>query len=112
MLRGEIWWAELSDPKGSAPGYRRPVIIMQSDDFNRSRINTIIAVVITSNVKLASAPGNVLLPRKVTQLPRESAANISQVITIDKTFLTRRIAILPTRFIQRVEEGLRLVLSL
>ncbi len=112
MLRGEIWWAELPEPKGSAPGYRRPVIIMQSDDFNRSRINTVIVVVITSNVKLANAPGNVLLPKKLTSLPRESVANMSQVITIDKTFLTKRIAILPTRFIQRVEEGLRLVLSL
>ena len=112
MRRGEIWWAELPEPKGSSPGYRRPVIIMQSDDFNRSRINTVMVVVITSNVKLANAPGNILLPKKFSALSKESVVNISQLITIDKGFLTKRITILPTRFIRRIEEGLRLVLSL
>ncbi len=85
---------------------------MQSDDFNQSRINTVMVVIITSNMKLANAPGNVLLPKKFSTLPKESVANISQIITIDKGFLTKRITILPTRFIRRIEEGLRLVLSL
>lgn len=113
MIRlGEIWWAQLPEPTGSAPGYRRPVIVVQSDDFNCSLINTVIAVVITSNVRLANAPGNVLLPKKYTELPKDSVANVSQLITIDKTFLIERIATLPSRYLQRIEEGLRLVLSL
>jgi len=85
---------------------------MQSDDFTRSRIATVIAVVITSNTRLAQAPGNVWLSRKVTGLPKESVANVSQVITVDKSFLTERVGSLPPRLIERIEEGLRLVLSL
>ena len=84
MQRGEIWWASLPEPVGSEPGYRRPVLIVQSDDFNRSRISTIIAVVITSNTRLAQAPGNVLLTKKLSGLLRDSVANISQIITVDK----------------------------
>jgi len=92
IRRGKIWWANLPDPSGSEPGYRRPVLIVQSDDFNLSRIATIMAVVITSNTRLAQAPGNVLLPHKTTGLLKDSVANVSQVITIDKNFLTERIA--------------------
>ena len=112
IRRGEIWWANLPDPSGSEPGYRRPVLIVQSDDFNRSRIATIIAVVITSNIRLAQAPGNVLLPQKATGLFKDSVANISQLITIDKNFLTERVAVLPSYLLEQVEDGLRLVLSL
>ena len=112
IQRGEIWWATLPEPVGSEPGYRRPTLIIQSNNFNRSRISTVIAVVITSNIKLAEAPGNVFLPRNVTGLPKDSVANISQVITIDKSFLTERVGFLPIDFLQRVEAGLRLVLSL
>jgi mRNA interferase MazF len=110
--RGEIWWASLPEPVGSEPGYRRPVLIVQSNDFNRSRIATVIAVAITSNIRLAQAPGNVLLPRKSTGLSVDSVANISQVITIDKSFLTERIGSLPLYLLEQVEDGLRLVLSL
>lgn len=110
--RGEIWWASLPEPVGSEPGFRRPVLIVQSDDFNRSRINTVIAVVITSNIKLAQAPGNVFLPHQTSGLPKDSVANISQVITIDKSFLTERIGALSPQFLQQIEAGLRLVLSL
>lgn len=112
ILRGEIWWANLPDPSGSEPGYRRPVLIVQSDDFNRSRIATIMAVVITSNIRLAQAPGNVLLPQKTTGLSKDSVANVSQVITIDKIFLTERIAVLSSHLLEQVGDGLRLVLSL
>jgi len=110
--RGEIWWASLPEPMGSEPGFRRPVLIIQSDDFNRSRINTVIAVVITSNTRLAEAPGNVFLPQHVAGLPKDSVANISQVITLDKSFLTERVGLLSPEFIHRVEAGLRLILSL
>lgn len=110
--RGEIWWASLPEPVGSEPDFRRPVLVVQSNDFNRSRINTVIAVVITSNTRLAEAPGNVFLPQRVTGLPKDSVANVSQVITLDKSFLSGRIGLLPAEFVQRVEAGLRLILSL
>ena len=112
IRRGEIWWASLPEPTASEPGYRRPVLVVQSDDFNRSRIATIIAVVITSNLKLAQAPGNVLLPSKATGLVRDSVANVSQVITVDKSFLTERVGTLPPYLLEQVEGGLRLALSL
>ncbi|MBI1879619.1 MAG: type II toxin-antitoxin system PemK/MazF family toxin [Chloroflexi bacterium] len=112
IQRGEIWWATLPEPVGSEPGFRRPVLIVQSDDFNRSRISTISAVVITSNTKLSDAPGNVFLPRKATSLPKDSVANVSQVITIDKSFLTERVGSLPQESLFSIEQGLRLVLAL
>ncbi|HEY3130250.1 MAG TPA: type II toxin-antitoxin system PemK/MazF family toxin [Acidobacteriota bacterium] len=112
MQRGEIWWADLPEPSGSGPGYRRPVLIIQSDDFNRSRIRTIIVLAITSNRKLADAPGNVLLPRKTSGLPKDSVANVSQVVTIDKAFLTERVRSLAPGILHRIDAGLRLVLTL
>jgi len=112
MQRGEIWWATLPEPVGSEPGYRRPVLVVQSNAFNRSRIATVIVVVITSNLRLAQAPGNVLLPSQSTGLPQESVANVSQVITVDKRFLTERIGKLPQDLLERVESGLHLVLEL
>ena len=112
VQRGEIWWAGLPEPVGSEPGFRRPVLIVQSEDFNRSRIATVIAVVVTSNIGLAQAPGNVFLPRKSTGLNKDSVANVSQVITIDKSFLTEKVGTLPRYLFEQVENGLRLVLSL
>ena len=112
IQRGEIWWASLPEPRGSEPGYSRPVLVVQADDFNRSRINTVIAVVITSNIRLAEAPGNVLLSRKATGLPKQSVANVSQLITVDKVFLKEKVKRLGKREFSDVEEGLRLVLSL
>jgi mRNA interferase MazF len=112
MERGEIWWAELSDPTASEPGFRRPVVIVQSNPFNRSRIRTIIAVVLTSNLRLAEAPGNVMIPASDSGLPKDSVANVSQVITVDRTFLTERCGRLPGHLIRSIDEGLRLVLSL
>ena len=110
MERGEIWWADLGTPGGSTPGVRRPLLIVQSDAFNRSRIATTIAVAISSNVRLADAPGNVLMPANESGLPKDSVANVSQVITIDKAVLTTRVGKLPPRFIRAVTEGLKLVL--
>jgi mRNA interferase MazF len=112
MERGEIWWAELPDPAASKPGFRRPVIIVQSNPFNRSRIRTVIAVVLTSNLRLAEAPGNVLVPASDSSLPKDSVANVSQVITLDRPFLTERCGRLPAHLIKSIDDGLRLVLSL
>lgn len=112
MYRGEIWWANLPDPVGSEPGYRRPVLVIQDDVFNQSRINTVIVVIITSNTQLAEAPGNVLLPHQVSGLPKDSVVNVSQIFTIDKTFLGERVGSLPDRLQEEIDESLRMVLYL
>ena len=112
MTRGEIWWATLPAPSASEPGYKRPLLVVQSDDFNRSTISTVIAVVLTSNLRLAGAPGNVLLSRKSSGLPKKSVANVSQLITVDKPFLSERAGRLSPELLQEVEAGIRLVLSL
>ena len=112
MRRGEIWWASLPEPAGSGPGFRRPLLIVSANSFNDSRINTVVAAVITSNLRLADAPGNVRLPVKGTGLTKVSVANVSQIITVDKTFLTERIGRLSPRLLAEVDDGLRLVLSI
>jgi mRNA interferase MazF len=112
VYRSEIWWANLPKPTGSEPGYRRPVLIIQDDTFNQSRIRTVIVVVITSNTQLAEAPGNVLLPRQAIGLPKDSVANVSQVLTIDKTFLVEHVGTLPEHLQEEVDEGLRTILYL
>lgn len=110
--RGEIWWADLPEPTGSEPGFRRPVLVIQSDGFNRSRIATVIVLVVTSNLRLAEAPGNVFLPKKITGLDKDSIANISQVITVDKSFLTEKAGAIPVFQLREIENGLRMVLGL
>ena len=114
MQRGEVWWASLPEPAGSGPGYRRPVVIVQADAFNRSRIRTVIAAAVTSNVRLADAPGNVLLPRRGggMRLGRDSVVNVSQLVTLDRAFLTERIGCLAPAKLRELDEGLRLVLAL
>jgi mRNA interferase MazF len=110
--RGEIWWADLGEPTGSAPGFRRPVLVVQSDAFNRSQLRTVLAVVLTSNLRLVEAPGNVLLPAKAAGLPKDSVANVSQIITVDRDFLTEPAGRIRGELLKDVENGLRLVLSL
>jgi mRNA interferase MazF len=112
VRRGELWWATLPRPVGSGPGYRRPVVVAQSNDFNESRIQTVLCVAVTSNVDRARAPGNVLLKRRESHLKCDSVANVSQLITLDKTLLTERISVLDARLIRKIEDGLRLVLAL
>ncbi|WP_276469604.1 type II toxin-antitoxin system PemK/MazF family toxin [Nostoc sphaeroides] len=112
MYRGEIWWANLPEPLGSEPGYRRPILIVQDDVFTQSRISTVIVVIITSNTQLAQAPGNVLLPHEATGLPRDSVANVSQIFTVDKTFLVERVGSLPEHLQEEIDEGLRTILYL
>jgi mRNA interferase MazF len=110
--RGDIWWADLREPEGSEPGFRRPVLIVQADAFNRSRLQTVIAVVLTSNLRLVAAPGNVLMPDKATGLSKDSVANVSQIITIDRDFLAEKAGRLRGQLLKDVENGLRLVLAL
>ncbi len=112
IKRGEIWWASLRKPSGSEPGYRRPLLVIQSDDFNRSRVNTVMAAVITSNLNLAKAPGNVLVKAKESGLQKDSVVNVSQVITVDKAFLTEKIGKLSSHQMEMVNNGLRLSMSL
>jgi mRNA interferase MazF len=112
LARGDVWWADLPDPQGSEPGYRRPLLIVQNDLFNRSRLRTVLVVVLTGNLRLVDAPGNVLVPAKASGLPRDSVANVSQVITIDRNALTDRVGRLPGTLIDQVANGLRLALAL
>jgi len=110
--RGEIWWADLPEPRRSEPGFRRPVLVVQADAFNRSRIQTIIVAVITSNIELASAPGNVLITSRSSGLPRDSVVNVSQIVTLDRSFLTERAGRVKDRAIRSVDAGLRAALQL
>ena len=112
MRRGEIWWAALPEPVGSGPGMRRPVLIVQANPFNESRIATMIVAVITSNLALADAPGNVRLAKTDSGLPKPSVLNVSQVLTIDRGLLVERSRVLPPQVMERVNLGLRLALGL
>ena len=112
MRRGEVWWADLPDPAGSESGFRRPVVIVQADEFNRSRIRAVIVAALTSNEALGAAPGNVTLTQRSTGLDRASIVNVSQILTLDKIFLTERVGRLPERKFKEIENGLRLVLAL
>jgi mRNA interferase MazF len=107
----EVWWADLADPIGSAPGYRRPVVVIQSDPLNRSQLATVVCVVLTSNLRWSIAPGNVLLSAKHTGLDRDSVANVSQLVTIDKRQLTERVGSIPKRQMEAVFSGIDLIMG-
>lgn len=111
MQRGDIWWANLPEPTGSASGYRRPVLVIQADAFTRSRIATVIIVAITSNLRLATAPGNVFLPATESGLPKDSVINVSQIITLDKSMLDEYVDRISATTLIQVEEGIRLALD-
>ena len=112
IQRGEIWWANMPPPSGSEPGYRRPVLVVQTDQFNRSGIGTVVAVAFTSNLERAAAPGNVLCRRQDTGLSVDSVANVSQLTALNKRWLTHRVSKLAPHLLQEVEAGLRLLLGL
>lgn len=112
MKRGEIWWASLPAPTGSGPGFRRPVVIVQSNPFNQSRIATVVAAIVTSNVALADAPGNVRVAKGESGLTKPSVVNVSQLVTLDRELLTQRVRALPADTMRAIDEGLRLVLGL
>jgi mRNA interferase MazF len=111
ISEGEVWWADIGEPIGSAPGFRRPVVVVQSDAMNRSRIGTVVCVPMTSNLKWARAPGNVLLKGNLTGLPKDSVANVSLIVALDKGQLTERCAKLPRRQLKAVLTGIDLVLG-
>lgn len=108
--RGEVWWVDFTDPAGSGPGYRRPALVVSSDRFNRSAISTVVVAAVTSNLRLAGAPGNVVLPEDL--LPKPSVVNVSQLLTVDRDLLDNLIAVAPAGTVQVVDAGLRLVLAL
>lgn len=112
VARREIWWAELGEPLASEPGFRRPILVVQADAFNRSRLRTVIGVALTSRIRYLDAPGNVLLPASDTGLPKDSVANVTQIVTIDQDYLTDRSGQIPRRLMSRLEAGLRLVMDL
>ena len=112
VVRGEVWWADLPDPVASDPGGTHPVLIVQANPFNRSRISTVLAVIITTNERLADLPGNVPLPSREAGLRQGSVANVSQIITADRAFLRERIGRVRPETMVRVESGLKLVLGL
>jgi mRNA interferase MazF len=111
ITQGEIWWAELPTPIGSEPGFRRPVVIVQGDAFNRSRIGTVVCVPITSNLRLAEMPGNVRLPMAVSRLPKDSVVNVSGIIAIDRAFLQDRVSKLSPAKLTLVLAGIDVVLG-
>lgn len=110
--RGEIWWAEFGEPSGSEPGYKRPVVVLQSNVFTHSALRTVIVVALTTNLRMAGVPGNVLLTRRRTGLPRDSVVNVTQVIAVDKEMLLERCGRLDPDSLGRVGEGVKRVLDL
>lgn len=111
VAQGEVWWADLADPIGSAAGFRRPVLVVQGDALNRSRIATVVCVPLTGNLKWVDAPGNVALNSRLTGLPRESVANVSQMVALDRKLLTERTGKIPRAKLQLVLTGIDVVLG-
>ena len=111
IRQGDVWWAELPAPSGSGAGYRRPVVVVQGDPLNRSGIATVVCVPLTSNLGWSEAPGNVLLEARVAGLPRDSVANVSQIIAVDRVLLVDHLARLPAHLLDRVLEGIDIVLD-
>jgi mRNA interferase MazF len=111
ISQGHVYWADLPDPTGSGPGFRRPVIVFQGDALNRSRIPTAVCVPLTSNLVWADAPGNVLLPAKATCLPRDSVANASQIVALDRDLITIEVGKLAKRQLELILTGIDIVLD-
>ncbi len=111
IAQGEVWWADLAEPSGSEPAFRRPVVVVQCDAFNRSRIATVVCVPLTSNLRWSRAPGNVYLDAAATGLPKDSVANVSQVVALDRTILDERVGKLAEREVVLVLAGLDVVLG-
>jgi mRNA interferase MazF len=111
LSQGDVWWADLGDPVGPEPGFRRPVVVVQSDSFNRSRLATAVCVPLTSNTKWADAPGNVLLPPRSTGLSRPSVANVPQILTLDRAVLTEHVGKLTSKKLELVLAGIDVMLG-
>ena len=111
ISQGEIWWADLPAPTGSGPGFRRPVVVVQGDALNQSRIATVVCVPVTSNLRWSTAPGNLPLPSRLTGLAKDSVANVSQIIALDKELLTERTGKLPRAKLELLLSGLDVILG-
>jgi mRNA interferase MazF len=111
ISQGEIWWADLPSPVGSGPGFRRPIVVVQCDALNRSKIATVVCVPLTSNLKWGLAPGNVSLSTRVTGLPKDSVANVSQIVSVDRVFLTERVGKLPPSKMDLLLSGIGVILG-
>jgi mRNA interferase MazF len=111
IAQGEVWWADLGEPVGSEPGFRRPVIVVQGEAFNQSALRTVVCVALTSNLRWAEAPGNVRLTARATGLPKDSVANVSQIVTLDRDALSERVGRISTSQLERVLGGVDLVLG-
>jgi mRNA interferase MazF len=111
IVQGEVWWADLGEPAGSEPGFRQPVVVVQGEAFNASTLRTVVCVALTSNLKWAEAPGNVLLPARATGLSKPSVANVSQVVTLDRDALTERAGRLSASSLELVLAGIDVVLG-
>jgi len=111
ISQGDVWWADLGAPEGSAPGFRRPVVVVQGDSFNRSGIGTIVCVPLTSNLRWADAPGNVVLPARATGLSKDSVANVSQLVTLDRGVLDEHVVKLSRRRVEMILSGVDVVLG-
>ena len=111
IAQGEVWWADLAAPAGSGPGFRRPVVVVQGDALNRSRLATVACLPLTSNLRWAEAPGNVLLSSRITGLPKDSVANASQIVALDKGHLTDRVGRLPRAKVDLLLSGIDVVLG-
>jgi mRNA interferase MazF len=111
VAQGDVWWADLPDATGSGPGFRRPVVVVQGNPLNRSRVATVVCVPLTSNLTWAAAPGNTLLSADATRLPRDSVANASQIIAIDRALLTERAGRLAPKLLQQILHGIDVVLG-
>lgn len=111
ISQGDVWWADLGEPVGSEPGFRRPVIVVQGDSFNRSALRTVVAVPLTSNLRWAAAPGNVRLSARATGLSRDSVANVSQLVALDRSILIERVGRLSSSKLELVLAGIDTVLG-
>ena len=112
MIRGEIWWADFGIPFGSEPGFKRPVIVIQNDEFNRSNIHTVIVIPLTTNLRLEDAPGNVLIGKEESDLSKDSVAVVSQLSALDKIRLTEKVRIINSTLLHQIEEGILIVLGI
>lgn len=111
IARGDVWWADMPDPVGSGPGFRRPVVVVQGDSINNSRIATVVCVPLTSNLKWSKAPGNVELTQAATGLPKDSVANVSQIVTLDRALLTKRVGRLSKAKVELIQSGIDVILG-
>lgn len=111
VVQGDVWWVDLPDPTGSGPGFRRPVVVIQGDPLNQSRLSTVVCVPLTSNLRLAEAPGNVLLRAASTGLPSDSVANVSQLVAIDRSLLTEHVGLISARELEQLFTGIDIMLN-